>query len=352
MVALIILVLSLTLQAIVQPYASKMLNILDVGSLFILVVTQIISILYLYLDTADTKPFGDSVSSEALELVMTCLLFLANISVIVTLFAAFIIRIGYEKLAQKIFIEKQARRAMEKDAADDEETGRLGGVFGAAQQEEEDRGIELIPVGSSKGGGGDLAVNPMSKAKRTPNPDIAAARDRGDHNLALTLQLEDDLLNKKDELHEKKGVIAAQDQRIAELTLEIQAHDEGTYGADVAAQLRTKTELITALRGELAKRSQPGRVRDVQLGAPDELFITDAMGGAAGGNGGGDDDDGMSGGGKARSTRRRPKSRRVVGERTNPMARKPQAKQKATFAARRGERMAARQAKTARHAAK
>ena len=330
-----------------------MLNILDVGSLFILVVTQIISILYLYLDTADTKPFGDSVSSEALELVMTCLLFLANISVIVTLFAAFIIRIGYEKLAQKIFIEKQARRAMEKDAADDEETGRLGGVFGAAQQEEEDRGIELIPVGSSKGGGGDLAVNPMSKAKRTPNPDIAAARDRGDHSLALTLQLEDDILNKEDELHEKKGVIAAKNQRIAELTLEIQAHDEGTYGADVAAQLRTKTELITALRGELAKRSQPGRVRDVQLGAPDELFITDAMGGgAAGGNGGGDDDDGMSGGGKARSTRRRPKSRRVVGKRTNPMARKPQAKQKATFAARRGERMAARQAKTARRAAK
>ena len=41
MSALVILVGSLTLQALVQPYASRMLNLLDVGSLFILLVTQV-----------------------------------------------------------------------------------------------------------------------------------------------------------------------------------------------------------------------------------------------------------------------------------------------------------------------
>jgi hypothetical protein len=48
MMALAILVSSLTLQALVQPYQSTLLNVLDVFGLLMLVLTQIISILYLY----------------------------------------------------------------------------------------------------------------------------------------------------------------------------------------------------------------------------------------------------------------------------------------------------------------
>ena len=53
MSALVILVGSLTLQALVQPYESRLLNVLDVGSLFVLIVTQALSIMYLYLDAVD-----------------------------------------------------------------------------------------------------------------------------------------------------------------------------------------------------------------------------------------------------------------------------------------------------------
>ena len=53
MLALIILIASLTLQALVQPYESTLLNVLDVGSLFVLILTQVLSIVYLYLDTLE-----------------------------------------------------------------------------------------------------------------------------------------------------------------------------------------------------------------------------------------------------------------------------------------------------------
>ena len=58
MLALMILVASLTLQALVQPHESTLLNVLDVGSLFVLIVTQVLSIIYLYLDTL-AKEKGD-----------------------------------------------------------------------------------------------------------------------------------------------------------------------------------------------------------------------------------------------------------------------------------------------------
>jgi hypothetical protein len=47
------LVGSITLQALVQPYESTLVNVLDVISLFVLSFTQVLSILYLYLDTKD-----------------------------------------------------------------------------------------------------------------------------------------------------------------------------------------------------------------------------------------------------------------------------------------------------------
>jgi hypothetical protein len=52
-IALTILVGSITLQALVQPYESTLVNVLDVISLFVLSFTQVLSILYLYLDTKD-----------------------------------------------------------------------------------------------------------------------------------------------------------------------------------------------------------------------------------------------------------------------------------------------------------
>ena len=52
-IALIILFGSTTLQALVQPYESTIVNVLDVVSLFVLSFTQVLSILYLYLDTKD-----------------------------------------------------------------------------------------------------------------------------------------------------------------------------------------------------------------------------------------------------------------------------------------------------------
>ena len=82
MSALVILVGSLTLQALVQPYASRMLNLLDVGSLFILLVTQVLSIMYLYLDTMDEGAIPYGMSKKGVEMSMTIALFLLNASVI------------------------------------------------------------------------------------------------------------------------------------------------------------------------------------------------------------------------------------------------------------------------------
>ena len=97
MLALTILVASLTLQALVQPYESNLLNVLDVVSLLVLVLTQVLSILYLYFDTnGDQLPYN--IDAKSLEFVMTLLLFLANGGVICMLFAVWICRLGYEKL--------------------------------------------------------------------------------------------------------------------------------------------------------------------------------------------------------------------------------------------------------------
>jgi hypothetical protein len=142
MSAQLILIGSLTLQALVQPYESALLNVLDVISLFTLIATQVralrgrpralplactqplaishrlyfllhppqrtqqcttdrtlqvLSILYLYLDTnGDSLPFG--IDRKGLEVGMTIALFALNFSVIATLFIAWIARLAFEKL--------------------------------------------------------------------------------------------------------------------------------------------------------------------------------------------------------------------------------------------------------------
>ena len=87
MIALLILIASLTLQALVQPYESRMLNTLDVLSIMVLIITQVLSILYLYLENlTGVLPLG--MTSNGIEIAMTLLLFAANASVIAGLFIA------------------------------------------------------------------------------------------------------------------------------------------------------------------------------------------------------------------------------------------------------------------------
>mgnify|MGYP006086239807 CR=1 FL=1 len=91
MLALMILIVALAVQALVQPYESKMLNVLDVGSLVVLLATQVLSILYFYFDTLKGTNRND------LEMAMTILLFIANAAVIVVLFGAYVLRVLFEK---------------------------------------------------------------------------------------------------------------------------------------------------------------------------------------------------------------------------------------------------------------
>ena len=80
--ALLILVVSCVLTAYVQPYEIAVLNLLDVGGLFALIVTQILSIVYFYVESSE-RPFMDP---KALEIVVTTLLFLLNVVVILLFF--------------------------------------------------------------------------------------------------------------------------------------------------------------------------------------------------------------------------------------------------------------------------
>ena len=109
MLALLILIASLTLQALVQPYESRMVNTLDVLSIMVLIITQVLSILYLYLDNlTGVLPLG--MTNDGINIAMTMLLFTANASVIVGLFLAWIVRIVYERFGETARKLKKARR--------------------------------------------------------------------------------------------------------------------------------------------------------------------------------------------------------------------------------------------------
>lgn len=84
--ALLILVVSCVVTAYVVPYEVEMLNLLDVGSLFVLIVTQIISITYFYAESVD-RPFMES---KALDALTTTVLILLNAAVVIAFFAAYV----------------------------------------------------------------------------------------------------------------------------------------------------------------------------------------------------------------------------------------------------------------------
>ena len=72
--AQLILIVSFGVTAYVQPYETAWLNILDILGLFVLIVTQVLSIVYFYAEAA-TRPFMDAVT---LEILVTVLLFVIN----------------------------------------------------------------------------------------------------------------------------------------------------------------------------------------------------------------------------------------------------------------------------------
>ena len=72
--AQLILVVSFGVTAYVQPYETAWLNLLDIIGLFVLIVTQVLSIVYFYTEAA-TQPFMDA---AALETLVTVLLFVIN----------------------------------------------------------------------------------------------------------------------------------------------------------------------------------------------------------------------------------------------------------------------------------
>ena len=81
---------------------------LDVGSLLVLVFTQVLSICYLYLDNLQSLPSG--LDHAGIEITITIMLFAANIAVMVVLVLAWIVRLAYEKFtATKRKVDEAAR---------------------------------------------------------------------------------------------------------------------------------------------------------------------------------------------------------------------------------------------------
>ena len=129
-IALVILIGSMVMQALVQPYESKLLNILDVISLFVLVITQCLSILYLYLDSKPKdEPLPYRLDRGTVEIGMTITLFAANIFVIVTLFGAYVTRVIFENMRECELCATRSRGRKE---------GALDGGGG--------NGTELVPI--------------------------------------------------------------------------------------------------------------------------------------------------------------------------------------------------------------
>jgi hypothetical protein len=88
--ALLILIVSCVSTAYVQPYEITMLNLIDIGGLFVLIVTQILSIMYFYAESVE-RPFMDR---RALEAIVTAFLFLLNISALLSFLIAYIIEVA------------------------------------------------------------------------------------------------------------------------------------------------------------------------------------------------------------------------------------------------------------------
>jgi hypothetical protein len=281
MTALLILIFSLTLQALVQPYASPLLNTLDVTSLLFLVVTQVryvcaapllrmlparatkclahppsfstyappthrrhermfyecstqvLSIIYLYLDTLDTPLPLLNMPRDQIEIGMTVLLFIANAAVIVMLIAAWIARIVYEKVAHHSVKKREARV----EAA--LESGDLQQSAANAQSPAE---IEMVTRRSHEELLFLSRTNPLQlKKERRRSLDgaafaartqrnAAAARERGNEMLANAYELEGRVYDLKEQCDAINAELAEKDLTIARLQAECDTLGGGAGG--------------------------------------------------------------------------------------------------------------------------
>ena len=85
--ALLILIVALGMQAFFQPYEPIALDVLDSLGLFCLLCTQILSILYLYVDTSETLV----VDKKAIEYGVTVCLFVLNAAMLLSYACAYVV---------------------------------------------------------------------------------------------------------------------------------------------------------------------------------------------------------------------------------------------------------------------
>ena len=92
LVALLFLVVGYGLQEHFLPYETRLLNALESGGLFMLIMTQVLSILYLYIDS-QAKSRG--VHDATFEAAVTVALVACNASVVVSMLAGLLFSITY-----------------------------------------------------------------------------------------------------------------------------------------------------------------------------------------------------------------------------------------------------------------
>ena len=233
-IALSILLASITLQALVQPYESTLVNVLDVISLFVLIVTQVLSIVYLHLDTKTGELPLDLTKSD-IEIIVTLLLFAMNITVIVMLLAAWVIRTGYEKLG------RVARRALRKGRREVDETqaspsrgGGAKGKSGARKGRAVERDVELAVLhehayARRRAEDGGVAVGDDVP----PGSSATAAAFRGDDRTVAELQAA--LQEKEAENEQLKAEIEALEFEVDLQVVCAAGASDATLAVDAAA---------------------------------------------------------------------------------------------------------------------
>ena len=99
--AQLLLVVTALATAYAQPYETWWLNLLDIGGLFALILTQILSILYFYAESA-VHPFMDRAE---LEVIVTAILLLLNLATAVCFLCAF----GSEMAGLRLVLEMRGK---------------------------------------------------------------------------------------------------------------------------------------------------------------------------------------------------------------------------------------------------
>jgi hypothetical protein len=139
LVALLILVVSCVATAYVQPYETAFLNLLDIFGLFVLIFTQILSIMYFYVETA-TEPIGNP---NVIEAFVTALLFILNVVVLLVLAAFF----GIETLGLREKCKERQSNVVKVATANETKAAAAAGTVVASQWWHHPKGyaVELPP---------------------------------------------------------------------------------------------------------------------------------------------------------------------------------------------------------------